>query len=234
MTVVAGIDGCRGGWLCLVHDRSTHSIRSHILTRIGEFRSLRPRPDAAFIDIPIGLPDAGPRTCDIEARRMLGHPRGTSVFPAPLRPMLNAESYPQACRIGQLADGRKLSRQTWNIIPKIREVDDFLRLQKAWPSRFHETHPELAFAIWNGGRAMTHSKKTPAGRTEREALVRSAFEGEMERAVASLPRRLFVFDDLLDAFAAVWSAGRWALGQTLGLPLDPPCDSRGLPMAITV
>lgn len=234
MAIVAGIDGCRGGWLCLVHDRSTHSIRPQILTRIDELRSLLPHPVATFIDIPIGLPDAGPRTCDIEARRMLGHPRGTSVFPAPLRPMLNAKTYRQACRIGQRADGRKLSLQTWNIIPKIREVDDFLRREPTWTPLFHETHPELAFAIWNGGRAMTHSKKTPAGRAEREALVRSTFGGEIDRALVGLPRPQFVVDDLLDAFAALWSVGRWAQGDSLGIPLQPPCDSCNLRMAITV
>jgi predicted RNase H-like nuclease len=47
---------------------------------------------AAGIDIPIGLTASGPRSCDLEARRLLG-PRRSSVFPAPAREVLRAWSY---------------------------------------------------------------------------------------------------------------------------------------------
>lgn len=51
---------------------------------------------AAVIDVPIGLPEAGPRTCDLEARRLLRAPRASSVFPAPLRSMLSAHDQHEA------------------------------------------------------------------------------------------------------------------------------------------
>jgi hypothetical protein len=47
---------------------------------------------------------------------------------APIRPMLVATTYAQACEIGAKADGRKLGQQTWAILSKIREVDTFSAL----------------------------------------------------------------------------------------------------------
>jgi predicted RNase H-like nuclease len=77
--------------------------------------------------MPIGLPERGPRACDLEARRLLGPGRASSVFPAPIRPVLVATSYDDACQIRLQVEGKKLSRQAWVIVPKIREVDDMLR-----------------------------------------------------------------------------------------------------------
>lgn len=74
------------------------------------------------LDVPIGLLDRGPRLVDTEARRRLGR-RASSVFPAPLRPMLEAATWEEACRIGERADGRRCSRQTVGILPRIRAVD---------------------------------------------------------------------------------------------------------------
>ena len=54
----------------------------------GELFAQIPAPAVFSIDIPIGLTDSGPRQCDIQARRLLGARRGTSVFPAPIRPAL--------------------------------------------------------------------------------------------------------------------------------------------------
>jgi predicted RNase H-like nuclease len=42
------------------------------------------------VNMPIGLPECVALPCDRKARRLLGHPRGTSVFPEPTRPMLAA------------------------------------------------------------------------------------------------------------------------------------------------
>jgi predicted RNase H-like nuclease len=41
-------------------------------------------------------------------------------------------------------------------------------------------------------------------------------------------------DDVLDAFAALWSADRIARGEAINLPAIPPRDSVGLRMEIVV
>jgi len=74
---------------------------------------LRNKPDdlaVLAIDIPIGLLD-GPRACDKAARKLLGQPRGSSVFPALSRPALGAQTYPEAsCPESRLRDDATASR----------------------------------------------------------------------------------------------------------------------------
>lgn len=166
MTVVAGIDGCPNGWLCLTKDLSTGDVRARILAGISDLLGLNPRPELVMVDVHIGLTAAGPRQCDVEARTHLKAPRAFSVFRAPIRPMLVATTYAQACQIGEAADGRKLSQQAWAILPKIREVDTFLRTDPALNQWVREVHPEVCFWAWNGGRVMAHRKKSSAGRAD--------------------------------------------------------------------
>src|SRR5690349_2429275 len=125
--VIAGIDGCRCGWLCLTSDLTTGNVQAQVLPSISDLLSLNPQPSLVMIDIPIGLTDSGPRDCDLDARIWLKQPRCCSVFPAPIRPMLAASNYSEACEIGQNTCGKRLSRQAWGIVPKIREIDTFLR-----------------------------------------------------------------------------------------------------------
>ena len=230
MAVVAGIDGCPGGWLCLNKALSSGEVTALILRDIRELTALRPRPEVALVDVPIGLTDAGPRQCDLEARKRLGAPRSRSVFPAPIRPTMPAASYSQACEMGAAVDGRKLSKQTWAILPKISEVDAFLRSDLSLQLWIREVHPEVSFWAWNDGRAMASKKKSLAGRIEREALVKSRYEVAYAAARSTLPRRLYANDDLLDAFAALWSAERVIAGSAIFLPATHPVDSCGLRM----
>ena len=232
MAVVAGMDGCRGGWLCLTKDSTTRVVQARILAKAADLLCLKPQPNVVMVDIPIGLTDVGPRACDREARQLLGRGRGSSVFPAPIRPMLAAATYPQACQIGRRTDGRALSKQTWNILPKISEVDTFLRSYQEYKGRMRETHPEVCFWAWNGRRALNHGKKTPAGRAERESLVNRRYRQAYASAQACLPRDQYRPDDLLDAFAALWTAERVVAGRALVIPAEPPVDSRGLRMEI--
>lgn len=230
MAVVAGIDGCPAGWLCLIKDLSTGAVHARILASISDLLGLAPRPEVVLVDVPIGLTAAGPRTCDLEARAHLKAPRASSVFPAPIRSTLVAASYGQACEIGAAADGRKLSRQSWAILPKIREMDTFLRTDATLHQWVREVHPEVSFWAWNGGKAMVHRKKLSAGRAEREALVKPAYGAAYTAAQSSLPRGQYHNDDLLDAFAALWSGERVVAGKELVIPAKPPVDSCGLRM----
>jgi len=180
MAIVAGIDGCPAGWLCLTKDTSSGVVQAQILASIDQLLGLDPRPHIVMVDIPIGLTTAGPRQCDIAARSLLRAPRASSVFPSPIRPMLVATTHAEACQIGVAADGRKLSRQAWAILPKIREVDAFVRSDPTRNRWVREVHPEVCFFAWNGFVAMANRKKTLAGRIERESLAgrgRSCFSG---------------------------------------------------------
>src|SRR5581483_1101280 len=120
--------------------------------------NLTPAPKVIAIDIPIGLldsPQIGGRECDREARRLLKHPRASSVFSPPIRKILPARQFSRALGI---------SIQAFGILPKIREVDEQMRPELQ--GRVHEAHPELSF-YHLAGRAMQYNKKTPEGREER-------------------------------------------------------------------
>lgn len=231
MAVVAGLDVCAEGWLCARRDPADGRIEAAVLPSLDELEQLSPEPVAVGVDIPIGLPEAGPRECDRRARALLGRPRASSVFPVPLRAMLEADSYQAACALGERTDGRRLPRQSWHLLPRIREMDTFLR---ADPSRVHwvrEVHPEMSFRAWHGGWPMVHGKRTVSGSRERAALVDRDWGASWRAAGKGLGQGA-ARHDLLDALAALWSAERFARGRAVQLPGDPPRDAMGLAMAI--
>ena len=117
-------------------------------------------------------------------------------------------------------------------MPKIREVDAFLRAHPEYRERIHETHPEVCFWRWSGGKGMTHAKKAVEGRAERKALVVSVFGSELEAACTVLRPGGWAMDDLLDAFATLWTAKRVLAGAHVTLPPRPPVDRLGLRMEI--
>lgn len=182
---------------------------------------------AVAVDIPIGLTEGPePRPPDIEARRVLGQ-RASSVFPAPVRPAMQARTYEKACTISLRVSGRKMSKQSFALIDKIRQADRVMtpELQE----RVVEVHPEVSFWALNGGQAMAHKKKSAAGKQERLQLLTRVFQdGLASVAVPAGAGR----DDLLDACVAAWTAWRLAHGRAERLPSDPPVDARGLRMAI--
>jgi predicted RNase H-like nuclease len=161
MSWVAGVDGCRAGWIVVLL-RRTQSTWTHQVTlcpKFADILSLDPLPAVIAIDIPIGLldqPQAGGRECDRQARQLLGR-RASSIFTPPTRPMLKVTRYEPVRTQG-------LSIQSFNILPKIREVDQLVT--PAIQQRVHEAHPELAFMSLAGA-PMQYNKKTPEGRKER-------------------------------------------------------------------
>lgn len=233
-----GIDGCRAGWLFVAQDLGTGALRAGIFSRIDEILAFDPKEAVVGIDMPIGLTEAGPRPCELEARKLLGRPRSSSVFAVPVRRVLAATSYRHACSLGQKADGRKINQQTWNIVPKIREVDSFLIGNPEYQAIVNEVHPELCFRHWNRNVPMAHSKKSTQGKVDRERLVVQffgpAFSAARDALLSAGPRRAaWALDDLLDACAALWTACRIARGAAVSIPADPPHDRHGLRMHMT-
>jgi predicted RNase H-like nuclease len=164
------------------------------------------------------------------ARRHLGPKRGTSVFPPPIRPALGASTYSDAKAASIAAQKKGISQQAWAIYPKIREVDDALQADADLRSRVVEVHPELTFSTWAGA-PIVSGKKTPEGQAIRRDLIASHFGPLAFESARNQVRRIHASnDDIADAFAALWTAQRIVNGKSQTLPLDPPLDSRGLPM----
>jgi len=226
----AGVDGCRSGWICLSRAGGGPVEVRCVATAAGLF-AVAPRPDVFAIDIPIGLTETGARRCDEEARALLG-PRRTSVFPAPIRAVLEARDLAEGRAISRKVQGKSISSQLWSIVPKIREVDALLRADPSARRCVREVHPEVSFAAWNG-KPMQHPKKSAAGRAERRALVDGYFGGDAFDAVRRQLRvRDVAHDDVLDAFAALWTAERILRGEARTVPAEPPVDAVGQRMEI--
>lgn len=204
---LAGVDGCRAGWLVVRAPWGGGEPRAALLADVADLLLGPEAPGLTAIDMPIGLPDAGARPCDRQARRLLGAGRASSVFPAPIRPMLKAANQAEASAIGRRVDGRGLTIQAWNLMPRIRALDGLLALDPALAARLREAHPELIFQLW-AGRPLAWAKRRPEGRAERLALVESCWPGAWARCRAALPRGGWADDDLLDAFACLHAAGR--------------------------
>ncbi len=87
--------------------------------------------------------------------------------------VLGAASYEEACAVSRAVCGKGLSKQLYNILGKIREVDELLspRLQR----QLFEACPELSFAVLSGGEPMRHTKRTcrGTGRARRGVATRS-------------------------------------------------------------
>ena len=216
---VAGVDGRRGGWVVATVELEP----SPTLISLEYVAPLAPvlSPDLTVvaIDMPIGLSDMGTRECDTAARRLL-RPHASRVFPAPTRAALaHADDYNAACAASRDATGKAISRQTWNLLPAIAEIDAL-----ADDDRIVECHPELAFALMQG-HPVDERKKTPEGRAVRLDLLRRWLPDLGDPAYG---------DDGLDALACAWSAARVASGAALVLPAgEAPRDAAGRPMTIT-
>jgi predicted RNase H-like nuclease len=191
-----GVDGCKSGWMVAWEDGGG-AVRVECLPNITAICALK--PDFLVIDIPVGLADRGAREADLQARALLGT-RGCCVFPAPLRGTLACNTHQEACALGQRISGRGISIQTWGILPKIREVD--AHLTPADQSRIREGHPEVSFALMNGGNPLTERKSTRAGREARLCLLEPHFPGIRDEVEKHRPFRT----DVIDAFAMLWTA----------------------------
>jgi predicted RNase H-like nuclease len=163
--------------------------------------------------------------------------RQSSVFSVPSRAAIYAADYREACRVAQATSEppRKVSKQLFNIAPKIREVDEALRATPRTVPRVFEVHPELAFWRLNGGRALTEPKKVKSrpyepGLTLRRRLLMAA--GLPADAVNAPPPKGAAADDLLDALACAAIARRIHAGDAQPFPNPPPRDAFGLAMAI--
>jgi len=234
---LAGVDGCRAGWLAAFVRPAGGEARVEVFARFADVAACARAVVA--IDIPIGLPDragAGGRAAENAVRPLLGA-RQSSVFSVPSRSAVYAGDF-SACCAAALATSdppRKISRQLFMLVPKIREVDAVLRADPALAARAFEVHPEVAFWRLNGDRALGEPKKVKGrcfepGLARRRALLVDA--GFAPVVVEALPPRGAGPDDLLDALACAAMARRIHAGRARPFPEPAPRDACSLPMAI--
>ncbi|WMS44092.1 PfkB family carbohydrate kinase [Acuticoccus sp. MNP-M23] len=233
---VHGVDGCPRGWAVV-----SVAAEGPLLPEASLVPTLAPlvaSGEIVAVDMPIGLPDriVGPGRGAEQAVRPLLRGRQSSVFSIPARAAVYAPDYASACEaaLATSEPPRKISKQSFMIFPKIKEIDELLTPLNE--ERVFEVHPEMAFWHLNGGEAMA-TAKTVKGMPARQGLesriallVREGFAPAFfEAPPAGVP-----LVDLVDAAASALIARRCAAGTARPYPDPPERDARGLRAAIWV
>ena len=219
--LVAGVVPSAGQWL-VASAKVSGATFSPEAPRLIETFSLvldeRPTFDAIVINAPIGLPsgvDLGYRTCDREARELLGD-RGNVITAVPGRRVFE--------RRDMTVDG--LDAVTQVLMPRYRDVVSEMSPYRQ--RQVYEGKPELSFLQLNGGVPMKHPKFRELGREERRRLLMSKLNG-IERVLDFEIDRVKPHH-LIDAAVLVWSARRAFTHTARRLPFEPEWDSEGLRM----
>jgi len=205
--VFVGVDGCKGGWIAIVVNKR----RFVEGRRFGDFEELMAAYASAkviAVDMPIGFVDEPKREADQAARDVL-EGQASTVFNAPPRAALSAKTYERANAISRRVCKKGLSKQSFALFEKIREVDAFES-----DRRLFEVHPEVSFRLMNAGQRLLN-KKSWGGLRDRLALLDA--EGiTLSKSLGDAD--LVGVDDVVDAAAAAWSARRIAAGRARSLP----------------
>ena len=232
-----GIDGCRAGWLVVLFDGN--EAQMYLLPQIEAIEQLQLPSLPIWIDMPIGFMTDGPegRLCDKAARQFLRPHRTSSVFTPPCRAAVYA-SKEEASAVNFAHTGKKLSQQSINIIPKMREVDTYLQaLDSVIALNWFEAHPEVVFAALNQGQALEHKKKTAAGEEQRLNLLQPFFPTVQDwigTARQQYLRKDVLPDDIVDALGLAVASflTQTSKARFTTLPPSPPLDLRNFPMQI--
>ena len=220
--VVAGVVPCRDGWLlasCKIAG-VTLSLEDPIyFPKFAEVLDYRPSFEVIGVHAPIGYldePVPGGRTCDKDARALLGARRGAAIRSAPTRSLLN----------GAIDGG--LDAVSGVLLPHFREIAE--EVQSYRQRTVYEVEPELTFFELKGREPLRYSKRSSLGIEERTEILSARIQ-DVDRVLSfRLPGVKPA--KLLDAVACMWSARRIYAKIGVRIPEDPEWDSEGVRMEI--
>jgi predicted RNase H-like nuclease len=226
-----GVDGCKKGWFYASLDDSDN-WKTGIYPDIKSLIDIFHEGCLILVDIPIGLRQSGEteRLCDIGARKVLRN-RKSSVFPVPCRNAVYESTYEDASRINFQLTGKYISKQSWFISSRIRQVDELLA-NSMNRKQVREVHPEICFWGLNCGKSMNYYKRTQEGFDERLSVIRKVYRecDELVDGALRIYKKSDVNrDDILDALVAVVTA-RFGFNALKTIPDVPEYDEMGIPM----
>ena len=231
-SVCIGVDGCKGGWITAVLDKGKLSINKY--SSLEEIVSKYPDFNEFLIDMVIGLQSNSSHIRPDTYARQLIKERASTIFPAPCRQAVYADSVSKSYHENERVLGKKFTPLTVGIIPKIKEVDSFLQKNPEYKNRIKESHPEVCIARLNG-RTMMSKKAEYDGIKERvNLLVAYIPELSVTKLVALSKSMKCNTDDIIDAVTLAITANISAQGQYESLPEKPMQDETGLLMQMII
>lgn len=232
MKKIAGIDGSKGGWVCV--SGYENNFKELKFEKLKEFDDIKSKDfNLVLVDIPIGLDinlKKGGRIVDKLARKELLTNK-SSIFNAPSRLVLEAKNYEEANKINK-NKGMGLSKQSWNLVKKIKEVDDFIRNSNK--TIIFESHPEIIFQVMKRDKVSTKKKNDEGIIERRNLLEKNGFNKVFLERNLSAKDSFYKKDDFIDACSLFWSANRAIAKTEVKIPNDIVLDSEGIIMQIKV
>jgi predicted RNase H-like nuclease len=223
-SLVAGVTPCGPAWLVApakLQGTVFAPEEPQLISPFTEVIDMRPSYSVIALNAPVGYLDIaapGGRTCDREARTLLGPKRGSSIQSAPVRSSTNELEF--------LPD--HLDAISMTLLPRYREVAaDMAPFRQR---TVYEVHSDMCFYELNDGEPMQFTKQSEAGIEERRALLTVKFPGADRILSSELPGASL--SHLLDVAAFAWSARRIFHRAAIRLPEDPEWDELGLRMEI--
>jgi predicted RNase H-like nuclease len=223
-SVVAGVTPFNDKWLVASAKLAGSTFAPEppkVYESFLELLSERPSFAIVVVNAPIGYmdtPEMGARTCDREARALLGR-RGTSVH--------NAPSY--AAFDGRLEITKSgLDAVTMTMMPRYREIS--LEMSPYRQRVVYEGHPELSFFQLHKDTPLKRSKVITEGREERYEVLSDKIRGSeryLSGETVDAPQK-----HVYDSFALLWTARRVYGHAAKRIPVEPEWDGEGLRMEI--
>ena len=220
MSTVIGIDGCRAGWIT-TQILDNQLISFQIIENLNDDYLKQSNLSHIGIDIPLQLSHTGKRLAEVEARALLKK-RACTIFSPPTLNALRAKNYIDACEVNFKECGKRISKQSWNLFPKIIEAHKFLENNSISKLGVFEVHPELSFMAMNDMNLVEASKKTDIGKEIRIKLIKKFFPTFSFELVRNKYKKNQVLDDdILDSISVLWSTQRIVDNIAQFVPKDP-------------
>ena len=222
--LLAGVEPCRDGWLVAsgkLQGITVSAQEPEVVRTFIEVLDTKPAYSVIALHAPIGLtpgPVRGGRTCDRDARKLLGFPRSSAIITPPGRSQLK--------NLDTLDDG--IGTMSPQRLRRIAEID--AEMQPYWQRTVFETNPELAFFTLNDDRPLHYAKRTHHGQAERRALLAPKLPGIQQVLDAHI--RGIARWQLLDAAADLMTCRRIMSRAVARLPENPEWDDEGLRMEL--
>lgn len=228
--LLAGVVPVPKGWLVAAGKLlgiQVHPEEPRVVSTFREIIDNVPQYATIAVTVPIGLPSTphrGGRAADHQARQILGFPHAGAIGSTPTRAALAQKDYEKARRL----NGGALDIVTWQMFPKIREVDS--EMQPYLQRQVYEVRPELSFYQLAEDEVLKYTKDSKRGQQERQSLLRRRMPGSERILDAELANVRLTH--LTDAAVTLWTARRIVARAVSRVPEDPEWDDNGLRMEI--
>ncbi len=212
-TDLIGIDGTSSGWIASIgNSKNKYVTKIKFFKDLDTLLSLHPE-SIIVIDMPIELNKRKYlRKCDILAKKYLGKNFQSSIFIPPLKNILECATFQDANKLSKKIAGKGLSKQSWYLKNKIREVRELAKVS----NKIYEGHPECSFKMLKT-ESLKAKKKSVLGIFERLELLEKAGLDPLSVNLQFDNNSTIKIDDVLDSMVLFITALRIYEGNYLCL-----------------